>query len=214
VKSTEGRIEKETELPKETRGRLPLYLRQLEELCEGGRTWVTSEQLVEELPGISPYILRKDLSYLGDYGTKGRGYNVPLLLDELKDLLNLQSSRKVALIGVGDVGSTLLEGTNLDPWGVEITLAFDRNPEIIGTKVGDLQVKPSKEIVEAIREQDIKIAIMAVPASGAQEIADKLASAGIKGIVNLAPVLLDLPEEVKVFQMDITSKLVELGCYL
>ncbi|MEF8798660.1 MAG: redox-sensing transcriptional repressor Rex [Candidatus Bipolaricaulota bacterium] len=205
---------KKLTIPKETIGRLPFYLRQLEKLREEGEEFATSQQITENLPGIQANSLRKDLTYFGSYGTRGTGYSVPRLIKELKSLLKLKDRRKVALVGVGYLGTALLNYHEFGHGCFDITLAFDKDPSLIDREVKGVQIEDPEVMESRIKGEDIEVAIIAVPSDQAQPVADSLVSAGIEGVLNFAPVLLDLPEEIRVFQIDITSKLEEMNFYL
>lgn len=205
---------KKLTIPDQTIARLPLYLRRSEELYADGKEAVTSHQFVKDLPGITSDNLRKDLSYFGNYGKKGRGYSMPRLVEELRNILKLQAETEVLLVGVGNLGTALLTHQDFSRWGLSITLAFDRDPEIVGKEIGGVRVLPVQKLESKIRSEGVELALLAVPANEAQMVADELTSSGIKGILNFAPALLDTPEEVKVMQLDITSKLKELNYYL
>ncbi|MEF8837634.1 MAG: redox-sensing transcriptional repressor Rex [Candidatus Bipolaricaulota bacterium] len=199
---------KRLKIPKETIERLPLYLRQLERFQELGEGRVTSYQITENLPGIQPNTIRKDLTYFGNYGTQGTGYSVSHLIEELEKVLNLQTTVEVALVGVGNLGTALCNYQQESGRGdLEITLAFDKDPELIGQKVEGTQIRSQEDMEKKVKEKGIKIAIITVPANQAQSVADTLISAGVEGILNFAPTLLDSPEEVEVYQIDIISKL-------
>lgn len=131
------------EVPEETVGRLTLYLRRLKELREEGREWASSAQLVEQLPGMRSANLRKDLSRLGDFGIRGKGYRVSRLMEELKEVLNVESKWEVALVGAGKLGAGLLNYSGFGELGFKLSLAFDKDPEVVGTQVGGVEVRDS-----------------------------------------------------------------------
>ncbi len=201
------------EVPKETAGRLPLYLRRLLTCRESGKEWVTSNELVEDLPGIRSSNLRKDLSFFGDYGIQGRGYNVNRLIDELSELLRVNRKVEVALVGIGRLGTALLNYGGFENWGFEISLAFDVDPDLIGSHVGGVRVDHIRDVEKKVKARDVKVGIIAVPAEEAQSTANSMISAGISNIANFSAVLLDTPEQVTVNQVDITSTLEVLTFY-
>ncbi len=205
---------KKLKIPEETIERLPLYLRRSEELASAGEDSVTSNQFVRKLPGISSENLRKDLSYFGNYGIKGHGYDIPQLLEELENILKIRAATEVALVGVGNLGTALLTHGEFNRWGFKITVAFDSNPELIGDKVGGVEIRSVQDLVPVIQNEDIEVAMLTVPSGNAQSVANTLVSAGVRGVLNFAPTLLDVPQQVKVMQLDITSKLKELNYYL
>ena len=201
------------EVPKETAGRLPLYLRRLLIFRESGKEWVTSNELVEDLPGIRSSNLRKDLSFFGDYGIQGRGYNVNRLIDELSKLLRVDRKVEVALVGVGRLGTALLNYGGFENWGFEIGLAFDVTSDLIGSYVGGVRVDNARVMEKKVKARDVKVGIISVPAEEAQSTATSLISAGVTNIANFSAVLLDTPDEVSVSQVDITSTLEVLTFY-
>lgn len=205
---------KEYTVPEQTVKRLPLYLRRSEELAERGKESVTSEKFVKDLPGINSNNLRKDLSYFGNYGKKGSGYDIPKLNSELRKILKLNTDTAVALVGVGNLGTALLTHQDFNRWGFTVSLAFDKDPKIVESRVGGIVVDPVEELPSKVRDRGIEVAMIAVPAESAQTVADKLTSVGIKGILNFAPVLLEVPENITVKQVDITSRLKELSYHL
>ncbi len=201
-------------IPEQTIERLPLYLRRTEELFSDGEESVTSHQFVKDLPGINSDNLRKDLSYFGNYGKKGSGYDIPRLQEELRNILKLHIETAVVLVGVGNLGTALLTHKDFNRWGFRITAAFDNDPDKIGEQIGEIIVQPTHDLRPTIQKEDIDVAMIAVPVDSAQLVTDSLVSAGIKGILNFAPALLEVPSEITVKQMDITSKLKELNYYL
>lgn len=205
---------KKLKIPEQTIERLPLYLRRTEELYSDGEESVTSHQFVKDLPGINSDNLRKDLSYFGSYGKKGSGYDIPQLQDELRNILRLHVETSVVLVGAGNLGTALLTHQDFNRWGFRITAAFDNDPDKIGERIGGIRVQPTHDMRPTIQKEGIKVAMIAVPSNSAQLVADSLVSAGIKGILNFAPALLEVPPEITVKQMDITSKLKELNYYL
>lgn len=205
---------KKLKIPEQTIERLPLYLRRTEELYSDGEESVTSHKFVKDLPGINSDNLRKDLSYFGSYGKKGSGYNIPQLQEELRNILRLHIETPVVLVGAGNLGTALLTHQDFNRWGFRITAAFDNDPGVIGNRIGGIRVQPTQDLKSTVQNEEIEVAMIAVPVDSAQLVADSLVSAGIKGILNFAPALLEVPSEITVKQMDITSKLKELNYYL
>ncbi|MFB6290120.1 MAG: redox-sensing transcriptional repressor Rex [Candidatus Bipolaricaulia bacterium] len=205
---------KKLKIPEQTIERLPLYLRRTEKLYSEGMESVTSHQFVKDLPGINSDNLRKDLSYFGNYGKKGSGYDIPRLQEELRSILKLHIETPVVLVGTGNLGTALLTNQDFNHWGFRIIAAFDNDQEVIGDRIGGIRVQPIKDLKSTVQKEDVEVAMIAVPGDSAQLVADALISAGIKGILNFAPVLLEVPQEITVKQMDITSKLKELKYYL
>ncbi|MBS3735997.1 redox-sensing transcriptional repressor Rex [Candidatus Bipolaricaulota bacterium] len=205
---------KKLKIPEQTVERLPLYLRRTEELYSDGEESVTSHQFVKDLPGINSDNLRKDLSYFGSYGKKGSGYDISQLQEELRNILRLHMETLVVLVGAGNLGTALLTHQDFNRWGFRITAAFDNDPDKIDDPIGGIRVRPTHDMRPTIQDEGIEVAMIAVPSDSAQLVADSLVSAGIKGILNFAPALLEVPPEITVKQMDITSKLKELNYYL
>ncbi|MEF8726248.1 MAG: redox-sensing transcriptional repressor Rex [Candidatus Bipolaricaulota bacterium] len=204
---------KERKIPKETIDRLPLYLRCLEKLIEDGEKNISSKKFSNKL-NLNSAQVRKDLSYFGDFGTRGVGYSTQNLATKIREILNLDQKWKMALAGVGNIGSALLTYTGFDERVFEISMAFDQNPQLIGEEINGVKVEDVSRMEERIGEEDVKLGIIAVPASSAQEVADKMGKGGVKGVLNFAPTLLDMPEEVELAQVDITRELEQLVYYL
>jgi len=204
---------KERKIPKETIDRLPLYLRCLEKLIEGGEENISSKKFSDKL-NLNSAQVRKDLSYFGDFGTRGVGYSTQNLASKIREILNLDQKWKMVLAGVGNIGSALLTYTGFDERVFEISMAFDQNPQLVGEEINGVKVEDVSRMEERIGEEDVKLGIIAVPASSAQEVADKMGKGGVKGVLNFAPTLLDLPEGVELAQVDITRELEQLVYYL
>lgn len=169
--------------------RLPKYLRALSRIHENGTTErVSSEELGKAL-NYSAAQIRKDLSYFGRFGKQGQGYDVKKLLDRLRDILGLQNKQwNMALVGVGGLGRAILGYGRFAPQGFKIVAAFDHDPAKVGKKVGSLIIKDMKELKETIKNESVQIGIVAVPAASAQSIIEKLEEAGIRAILNYAPI--------------------------
>ena len=204
---------KERRIPKETIDRLPLYLRCLNKLIDRGEENISSENFSSRL-NLNSAQVRKDLSYFGDFGTRGVGYKTEKLASEIRDILNLDKSWSMALVGVGNIGSALLTYRGFDQRVFEVEMAFDRNPELIGEELNGVEIEDVKNLVDRVSEENIRIGIVAVPAPAAQEISEKLIEGGVKGILNFAPTLLDIPDDVQLAQVDITKELEQLVYYL
>ena len=204
---------KERKIPKETIDRLPLYLRCLEKLIEDGEENISSKNFSKRL-NLNSAQVRKDLSYFGDFGTRGVGYKTKKLASKIREILNLNTKWKMALVGVGNIGSALLTYTGFDERDFQVEMAFDSDPELIGQEINDVEIEEVSRLPERIAEEEIKLGIIAVPAAAAQEIADQMVEGGVTGILNFAPALLNLPEEVRLAQVDITKELEQLVYYL
>ena len=192
--------------PIETIRRLPLYLRCLNRLIVLGKDTLTSEELSEFL-GIKSTQIRKDFSYFGDFGTRGVGYRLKDLVKEIREILNLDEEWKIAVAGIGNIGCTILDHIEFNQPGFQIVLAFDQEPKLVGETVRGVEVRHLDEIERSLENRDIQLGLVAVPAIDAREVANSLVNSGIRGIINLAPIFLNLPEEVRVVQMDLSSEL-------
>ncbi|MEF8849812.1 MAG: redox-sensing transcriptional repressor Rex [Candidatus Bipolaricaulota bacterium] len=204
---------KERRIPKETIDRLPLYLRCLDKLIDQGEENISSENFSSRL-NLNSAQVRKDLSYFGDFGKRGVGYETEKLASEIREILNLDRHWKMALVGVGNIGSALLTYSGFDRRVFEVTMAFDSNPQLIGKEINGVEVEEVSNLSDRISEVDVKLGIIAVPASSAQKVADMLVEGGVTGLLNFAPTLLDLPEDVQLAQVDITKELEQLVYYL
>ena len=204
---------KERRIPKETIDRLPLYLRCLDKLIEQGEENISSENFSSRL-NLNSAQVRKDLSYFGDFGKRGVGYETKKLSSKIRTILNLDQRWQMALAGVGNIGSALLTYSGFDRRVFEVTMAFDRNPKLIGKEINGVEIENVSDISERITDEGVKLGIIAVPASSAQKVADMMVEGGVTGLLNFAPTLLDLPEDIKLAQVDITKELEQLVYYL
>jgi len=204
---------KKIRVPEESVKRLSLYLRNLNYLAQEGIEIVSSDELAQDIY-VSAAQVRKDLSYFGDFGTRGVGYNVQSLISEIKSVLGLDKKWRVALIGVGRLGSALLNYPGFEEFGFQISIAFDTNPKKIGKIYKGVKVEDSSQIEKIIKKEKIKIAIIAVPAPAAQKMVDALIRAGIKAILNFSPRYLSIPENVNIKTVDIAIELGNLAYYL
>jgi redox-sensing transcriptional repressor len=199
-------------IPDETVRRLPIYLRGLMLSADQGHERISSESLAGFV-GVNAWQIRKDLSYFGDFGTPGVGYNIDKLARGIKKTLRLDVIRKAALIGVGDLGSALLAYPGFRMYGLEIVAAFDVDPKKIGRRAGGVEIEDMAKI-DGLRRRDISLAIVAVPREAAQTTVDRLVAAGVKGILNFAPCKLVAPRRVKVITLDIAMELARLPYYM
>lgn len=189
------------EIPDIVIGRLPVYLRTLKLLLNRGKA-VTSSQELGELLGISSAQIRKDLSHFGEFGKQGTGYNMPFLCQELERILKVDCVWPVALVGAGYLGHALASYNGFENRGFKIVTVFDNDKEKVGEKVGNVTVEPMSAISERVKEFHCQIAVIAVPAHSAQEVADLLINAGIKSILCYAPITLNIPEGIRVEYID------------
>lgn len=189
------------EIPDIVIGRLPIYLRELHRLAERGEEITSSHSLGKHL-GISAAQIRKDLSQFGEFGKQGTGYNIKFLADKLSKILKVTHVWDMAVIGAGDVGHALARYQGFNKRGFHVAMIFDSHPSKIGKQIGPYVVEDASKMVPRIREAGIKIAMIAVPASAAQSVANKLVEAGVRAILNYAPISLKVPENVHVQYID------------
>jgi redox-sensing transcriptional repressor len=193
--------------------RLPLYLRSLQRMQEEKRKVTSSQELGERL-GISAAQIRKDLSQFGEFGKQGTGYNIDYLLEQLLKILNVDQEWDIVVVGAGDIGSAVARYRGFKNRGFKVKTIFDNDSSRIGTEIGSYIVQDSKNLIDMIRTNDIKIAMIAVPAVHAQEVADQLVKAGINAILNYAPINLIVPDGVHVQYIDPSIHLQRMTYYL
>ena len=194
-------------------GRLPLYLRTLQLMHQEGRRVTSSQELGERL-GISAAQIRKDLSQFGEFGKQGTGYNIEFLTDQLRQILHVNKVWDVAVIGIGDVGHALARYQGFSNRGFRIVLLFDNDPKKIGTQVGDFLVQDLSTMVTKIKEAGVQIAMLAVPVDHAQQVSNLLSEAGVKSILNYAPINITVPSGVRVQYIDPVLHLQRMTYYL
>jgi redox-sensing transcriptional repressor len=194
-------------------GRLPIYLRALQQLADRG-IQNTSSQELGEIIGISAAQIRKDISQFGEFGKQGTGYSIPFLIERLQDILKINRVWDVAIVGMGDMGHALARYNGFANRGFQVVLLFDNDPNKIGQQVGDLEILGTDVMVETIKQLKIKIAMLTVPATAAQEIVDQLVKAGVKSILNYAPISLSVPNDVRVQYIDPVTHLQRMTYYL
>lgn len=201
------------EVPDVVVGRLPQYVRTLSQLMSEGVQIANSQQLGEKLQ-ITPAQIRKDLSYFGRFGKQGRGYRVDHLLEELKQILGLNVTWNVAVVGVGRLGRAILNYPGFTPDGFQLVAALDDNPSVVGQEVGGLTVLPVSHLAEVVSRQQVSIAIVAVPIAYTQPVVDRVVECGIKAILNYAPIMPQVPEGVNVRSIDPVLSLQSMTYYL
>ena len=208
-----SRSEGLTEVPEVVVARLPQYVRILSQLLAEGAEVVSSQQLGEKLQ-VTPAQIRKDLSYFGRFGKQGRGYSVRHLLDQLKQILGLNTSWNVAVVGVGRLGRAILSYPGFTPDGFHLVAAFDNSPQMVGQTVDGLAVRPMEELDQVVTEKGISIAIVAVPSGHTQEVVDRLVECGVRAVLNYAPITPQVPEGVKIRNIDPVLSLQSMTYYL
>jgi len=204
---------KKNEIPDIIISRLPVYLRALRHMQTQHKQTTSSQELGARV-GLSAAQIRKDLSQFGEFGKQGTGYNIAFLVDKLREILKVDQVWDVAVIGMGDMGHALARYQGFNDRGFQVAVVFDSDPGKVGTLVERFVVRDMKEIVTAIRESGIKVAMVCVPATSAQEVTDLLVEAGIKAILNYAPISLSVPADVRVQYLDPSIGLQRMTYYL
>jgi redox-sensing transcriptional repressor len=199
-------------IPEATVARLPLYFRSLLEGQHAGLTTISSERLAE-LAGVNAAKVRKDLSYLGSYGTRGVGYDVEYLLFQMSRELGLTQDWPVVIVGVGNLGHALANYGAFGDRGFPIVALCDADPRVVGTEVHGVIVRHIDDLPELAEELGIAIGIIATPASVAQEVADRLVAAGVSSVLNFAPTIISVPEDVSLRKVDLAVELQILSFY-
>lgn len=196
-------------------GRLPVYLRALSFLIAEGRQITSSQELGDRL-GISSAQIRKDLSHFGEFGKQGTGYDIAFLHDQLQQILKVDHLWDVALVGAGNLGKAIADYKGFTGKGFAIKAIFDNDPTKIGRQMGvhDVTVRPIADLAEVIREQGLVVGIIATPAEEARAIAQVMVEAGIKAILNYAPITLTVPNHVRVQHIDPVVGLQRMTYYL
>lgn len=201
------------QIPEVVVSRLPMYVRGLAELHQDGIDFINSKDLGHRF-GISPDQIRKDLSYFGKFGRQGRGYNVALLLSELRQILGLNRQWCMAIVGVGRLGRAIMDYKGFVPRGFKIVAAFDKERTVIGKRVSGIVIQDMAELEIVVRDKKVDIAVVAVPSTEAQEVIDKLVRSGIKSILNYAPVYAYVPKGVQLEAIDPVLALQGMTYYL
>ena len=202
------------EIPDIVIGRLPIYLRELIRLAEKHDKVTTSSHELGERLGISSAQIRKDLSHFGEFGKQGTGYHIQYLIDQLREILHLDREWPVVLVGAGYLGHALAHYGGFQHRGFRIRWVFDSDPAKIGEEMGDLVVQDVSELERIIQKHQVEVAIIVVPANVAQQIADRLVTAGIKAILSYAPINLNVPPDVQVSYSDPVVQLQRMSYYL
>lgn len=194
-------------------GRLPLYLRALSRLKQEGRDVTSSHELGRRL-GISSAQIRKDLSHFGGFGKQGTGYQIDFLVEKLRNVLQVNHEWRVAVVGAGNLGSAISRYAGFGERGFRISWLFDADPSKVGQTVGSFRVQPISEITSSLKQQSCQIAMIAVPAEVAQQVADLLVAAGVRAILNYAPISINVPDGVMVQYIDPVVHLQHMTYYL
>ena len=201
------------DIPKKAIYRLSIYYRCLQRLKENDVETVSSDALARAA-GVKPSQLRKDLAYFGQFGTRGLGYPVEALATTIRETLGRERLQPVVLIGAGNLGSALLRYQGFQKEGFEVVAAFDANPDSARTRVVSIPVFPESELDSFVREHSIKLAILCVPAEFAQSVVNRLVVGGVQGILNFSPLLLEVPADVTVNNVDLALELEHLSYFI
>lgn len=196
----------EPRIPAATVARLPVYLRALAALVEAGVVTASSDTLAEAA-GVNPAQLRKDLSFLGSHGTRGVGYEVSHLSEQIAAALGLTRDWRVAIVGVGNLGHALAGYGGFATRGFTVVALLDADPRVIGTTVAGIVVEPDEALERAVERERVSIGVLATPASVAQSVADRLVAAGVGTLLNFAPCVLAVPDGVVLRTVDLATEL-------
>jgi redox-sensing transcriptional repressor len=199
-------------IPEATVARLPLYYRALLEIADQDVGTVSSEQLADGA-GVNAAKVRKDLSYLGSYGTRGVGYEVAYLVTEISEELGLTQDWPVAIVGLGNLGHALANYRGFGARGFRIVALVDADPKKIGRKVGNLAIDALADLDAVVGERKVAIGVIATPAAAAQDVADLLVGAGVSSILNFAPAVVTVPAGVSIRKVDLATELQILSFY-
>jgi redox-sensing transcriptional repressor len=203
-----------TKIPMATINRLSIYTRTLQELLEEEVDVISSERLAKQC-AVNPAQIRKDLAYFGEFGVRGVGYRVTDLLNQIKEILGLSRSWNLGMVGVGNLGSALIRHANFIRHGYVFTAAFDVDPQKVGKRLPNgLVIRHLDEVEEVVKERDVHVGVITTPSSAAQSVANQLVLAGINGILNFAPIQIQVPNCCHVENVDFTIKLDSIAYHL
>jgi redox-sensing transcriptional repressor len=194
-------------------GRLPVYLRALRHMEAQGKGTTSSQELGEQV-GISAAQIRKDLSQFGEFGKQGTGYGIAFLIGKLREILKVDRVWDVVVIGMGDMGHAIARYQGFADRGFRITQVFDSDPAKIGERIGNFVVQDTRQLGAAVRKAEVRIAMLCVPASAAQAVANQLVEAGVRAILNYAPINLNVPKGIWVQYLDPSVGLQRMTYYL
>ena len=193
--------------------RLPLYFRTLRLFEEEDIKIISSDELGRRLD-ITPEQIRKDLATFGQFGRKGIGYDVRELKNRIENILGLQNNWRLAIVGVGHLGGALASYVNFSSLGFSVVALFDKNKKIVGTEINGIKISSVGKIKEIVAKKAVDIGIITVPAAEAQNVAEKLVAAGVKGIWNFAPIKLNIPSEIPLVNEDLSVGLSALSYHM
>ncbi|WP_424190102.1 redox-sensing transcriptional repressor Rex [Actinokineospora sp. G85] len=200
-------------IPEAAVARLAVYLRVLSAMQEQGAVTVSSEELAAAA-GVNSAKLRKDLSYIGSYGTRGVGYEVTVLIEEIERILGLTRKHSVAVVGIGNLGHALANYGGFPGRGFPVSALFDVDPDLVGVPVGGIAVHHIDDIPAVCAEREVSIGVIATPPPAAQAVCDRLVEAGVQCILNFAPVVLQVPDHVEVRKVDLAVELQVLSFHV
>lgn len=200
-------------IPEASVARLPVYQRILLELVRAGTTTVSSEQLAD-LARVNASKVRKDLSFLGSFGTRGSGYDTGFLLSHIDKELGLESDWPMVIVGMGNLGRALARSQGFTSHGFRVAGLFDVDPELVGTELGGLTVRRIEDFDAATTADPPSIGVIATPASAAQDVADRMVRAGVGSVLNFAPRVLQVPSHVLLRYVDLSIELQVMSFYL
>ncbi|MGB2631241.1 MAG: redox-sensing transcriptional repressor Rex [Candidatus Omnitrophota bacterium] len=200
-------------IPEGTISRLFIYLRELAELVKLNIRTISSAELGDRT-NLSDAQVRKDLGYFGQFGVSGSGYDTKELKQALEKILGKDKTWNVAVVGAGHLGSALISYSGFKKHGLEIVAAFDESEKKIGKELGGIIIQPLSDLQETVAKKNISIGIIAVPSDKAQEVANELVNSGIECLLNFAPVSLNVPDNVKVKDVDLSRELETLSYFL
>ena len=203
---------RERPIPEATVGRLPVYLRALVEMAEEGMGTVSSEELAEAA-GVNSAKVRKDLSHLGSYGTRGVGYDVAYLIHQIRRELGLTQHWPVLIAGIGNLGRALANYRGFSERGFRIAAMVDADRAKVGEVIDGIRVRHIDDLARIVADEDIAIGLICTPAAVAQEVADRMVEAGIRSILNFAPAIISVPSGVSLRKVDLSIELQILAFY-
>ncbi|HVW82009.1 MAG TPA: redox-sensing transcriptional repressor Rex [Mycobacteriales bacterium] len=206
VTSLPSRSARRGTIPEATVARLPVYLRVLTGFAESGVATVSSETLAQAA-GVGPAKLRKDLSHLGSYGTRGVGYDVEFLVYQISRALGLTQHYSVVIVGVGNLGHALAGYAGFGSRGFGVVALLDADPARVGETIAGIEVRHVDDLEAIVAEHEVSIGVIATPASAAQDVCDRLVACGVTSVLNFAPVVLNVPEQVDVRKVDLSIEL-------
>ncbi|MDH5313925.1 MAG: redox-sensing transcriptional repressor Rex [Actinomycetota bacterium] len=199
-------------IPEATVTRLPVYLRALVDLAEASAGTVSSDELAEAA-GVNSAKVRKDLSHLGSYGTRGVGYDVAYLIHQIRRELGLTQDWAIVIAGIGNLGQALANYDGFAERGFRVAALVDADVARVGERVGDLEIRHVEDLPALVEELDVAIGVIATPANAAQVVADQLVEAGVRSVLNFAPVMITVPPGVSVRKVDLAVELQILAFY-